>query len=209
MCHSIFTATQTERITHYTLQAKSCAKRGSLPPLDTPIFSVLPLENCTIQFSILDLKMQNRHSLHLPSGCSLCLFRFSCRRFRSARFLLPGCECCYIFAPIPSDRALSVPRKLLRQLSSASQSYPAFLAPARSHLQDMTTVRRIIPARCISLAAFLSEILCAIVRIFLRQFQVRDIIVPYQYIVNSVFCLSLFQFVHVHYLHVLFMASNV
>ena len=47
MCHSIFTATPTERITHYTLQAKSCAKRGSLPPLDTPIFSVLPMEKLT------------------------------------------------------------------------------------------------------------------------------------------------------------------
>lgn len=32
----IFAATPTERITHYTLQAKSCAKWGRCPPLETP-----------------------------------------------------------------------------------------------------------------------------------------------------------------------------
>ena len=33
--NGIFTATPTERITHYTLQAKSCANGGN-PPLETP-----------------------------------------------------------------------------------------------------------------------------------------------------------------------------
>lgn len=37
-------------------------------------------------------------------------YLFSCIRFRSAQFLLLGYGCYYIFAPIPSDRALSVSR---------------------------------------------------------------------------------------------------
>ena len=35
----IFAATPTERITHYTLQAKSCAKWRRCPPLETPVLS--------------------------------------------------------------------------------------------------------------------------------------------------------------------------
>ena len=51
--NGIFTATPTERITHYTLQAKSCAKGGALPPLETPTRKggTLPLHGARTAFS--------------------------------------------------------------------------------------------------------------------------------------------------------------
>jgi len=58
--NGIFTATPTERITHYTLLGKVVCQMGALPPLETPTRKggTLPLHGAHTAFLVIQ-----------PSGC--------------------------------------------------------------------------------------------------------------------------------------------
>ena len=92
--NGIFTATPTERITHYTLQAKSCANGGN-PPLETP----------TRKGGMLSL-----HGAHTAFSCypALRLYRLSksLRGFGVVSLTLGN-------SPVPSKHAMCLPDILI------------------------------------------------------------------------------------------------
>ena len=88
--YSIFTATQPERITHYTLPCKVVCQKGRFAPFGYPhIFVSADRKRIPSSSSSLPRKYKNRHSLHLSSDEVRACFCLAVYDFAQHDFFCP------------------------------------------------------------------------------------------------------------------------